>query len=622
MKFIKLFLFLFFYSSLLLSQKKINFEMVQKRVQKNYFTEPKAALKDVILLKKLAKTNSEKNTAYQYLGYVHNFLGHTDSTRFYIQTRLNFAKKNFKNTKDYYQAIIDYSNQGMEIIDSYVLIKELTEGLSHINEQKFPKEKGLMFMLLGDILLRDGEVDKANNYFDKSFGLITGKLVKVDYYLRKSSISIKKQNYIESKGFLLNALNDVDKKNSYAHPLILNKLGYTYVMLKDTKKAKETLLESVHFQNKNGFNNLTSEAYLNLYYLAKLQNNSALEKDYLTKALEANENDIYLKKDIYLGFKTFYSKQGDLENENKYSIKFNKLNDSILNLERGKLKSDIESRFQLKESIKEISHKEKIIKKDARIKVLYGLGIGLLFLLIVILLFVYFYKISIQKKLRKSQKKLHEEELKLMQEDQRREIIKEKFKERKKLSMELHDGIANEIGSLKLNISNDSEFNNENLNSILSKIDKLYDDVRNFSHDLDPENITDVEFSQLVNNLCSLIEKKGIKTNKKILITKDIDSLDESVLINLYRILQEIINNIIKHAKATEVQLEIYEDDKELIFFVKDNGVGLMSKPIVKTGIGLNNIKKRVEFLQGTYEFTNLEMGTSILIKIPKKTKQ
>jgi hypothetical protein len=55
-------------------------------------------LKDVVLLKKLAKTNSEKNTAYQYLSYVHNYLDHTDYTRFYIQTRLNFAKKHFKHT--------------------------------------------------------------------------------------------------------------------------------------------------------------------------------------------------------------------------------------------------------------------------------------------------------------------------------------------------------------------------------------------------------------------------------------------------------------------------------------------------------------------------------------------
>ena len=121
-------------------KKEQDFEIVKKRVKENYFTEPKAAQKDVLLLKKLAKTNIEKNTAYQYLGYVHNFLGNSDSTRFYIQTRLNFAKKHFKKSSEYYQAIIDYSNQGMEIIDSYVLIKELTEGLSDINEQKFSKE--------------------------------------------------------------------------------------------------------------------------------------------------------------------------------------------------------------------------------------------------------------------------------------------------------------------------------------------------------------------------------------------------------------------------------------------------------------------------------------------------
>lgn len=619
MKFIKLFLLLFLYPSILLSQKQTDFERVQKRVQKNYFTEPKAALKDVILLKKLAKTNVEKNTAYQYLGYVHNFLGHTDSTRFYIQTRLNFAKKNFKNTSEYYQSIIDYSNQGMEIIDSYVLIKELTEALSENEVKKFPQEKGLMFLLLGDILLRDGEIDKANNYFDKSFGLIKGKLVQADYHLRKSEVCVKKQNFKQAKDHLLIALHSISEKNGYAYPLILNKLGFVYVMLKETKKAKEYLNESLHYQNKNGFNNLTSEAYLNLYYLAKLQNNTALEKNYLTKALETNQDDIYLKKDIYLGFKTFYSKLGDLENENNYLLMFNKLNDSILNLERGKLKTDIESRFQLKESIKEISHKEKIIKKDARIKMLYGSGIALLFLLIVVILTVYFYKIRVQKKLSQSQKHLHDEQLKLMQENQRKEIIKEKFNERKKLSMELHDGIANEIGSLKLNISNDSIVNSEEINSVIQRIDKLYNDVRNFSHELDPENITDVEFSQLVNNLCELIESKGIRTNKNLLITKKIDSLDESTLVNLYRILQEAINNIFKHAKATEVQIDIYEDDNELIMSIKDNGIGLTNATQQKPGIGLRNIKKRVETLQGTYEISSKEKGTTLKIKIPKK---
>ena len=623
MKFTTPFLIFFFYSSTLVSQKQSNFETVHKRVQKNYFTNPKVALKDVLVLKKIASSNTEKNIAFQYLGYVHNFLGNTDSTRFYIQTRLNFAKKNFKNSKDYYQAIIDYSNQGMELIDSYVLIKELTEALSESEVKKFPQEKGLMFLLLGDILLRDGEIDKANHYFDKSFGLIKGKLVQVDYRLRKSSVSIKKQKYNEAKDHLLLALHSISEKNGYAYPLILNKLGFVYVMLKDTKKAKTYLYESLHYQNKNGFKNLTSEAYLNLYYLAKLQNNSVLEKDYLTKALETNEDDIYLKKDIYLAFKAHYAKQGDLVNENNYLTEFNKLNDSILNLERAKLKTDIESRFQLKESKKEIGLKEKIIQKEARIRNLYIFGFAVVLFLLVVLLMVYFHKIKTQKKLQNNQKLLHEEQLKLMLENQRTEIIKEKIKakieERGKLSLELHDGIASGISSLKLTISDETLLNKLEIESIVSKIDKLYNEVRNLSHDLDPDNIADVEFSQLVNNLCLLAENQGIKVNKNILISKKIDELDDSVLLNLYRILQEAFNNIIKHSLATEVQLEIYEDDSELILYIKDNGVGFQNQSSVKTGIGLKNIKKRVAVLQGTYEFLNEEKGTSLLIKIKKK---
>lgn len=626
MKVFKLFFFLLFYSSILFSQKKSDFEEIKKSVQKNYFTNPKAALKDVIQLKKIAKTPVEKNTAFQYLGYVHNFLGNTDSTRFYIQTRLNYAKKHFKNTKSYYQAIIDYSNQGMELVDSYVLIKELTEALSENSVKQFPQEKGLMFLLLGDILLRDGEIDKANNYFDKSFGLIKGKLVQVDYRLRKSSICIKKQKFEAAKDHLVLALQSIEEKDSYAYPLVLNKLGFVYVMLKETKKANQYLNESLFYQNKNGFKNLTSEAYLNLYYLAKLQKNSNLEQNYLNKALETNEDDIYLKKDIYLGFKAFYSKQGDLVNENRYSTKFNKLNDSILNLERAKLKTDIESRFQLKESKKELQLKEKIIQKDSRIKILYGFGIALLCVLIVILLFIYFYKIRVQKKIRTSQKQLHEEQLKLMLENQRTEIIKEKIKakieERSKLSLELHDGIASEISALKFTISDETLLNKLEIESIVSKIDNLYNEVRNLSHDLDPDNIADVEFSQLVNNLCFLIEKHGITVIKNILISKKIDNLDDSILLNLYRILQEVFNNIIKHSSATEVQLEIYEDEKELILYIKDNGIGLKNQTSVKSGIGLKNIKKRVEILEGTYEFTNEIKGTSIHIKIPKKISQ
>lgn len=612
-------LLILFFFQLTYSQQNNEFEIIKKRVSKTFFVAPEKAKKDAYLLKKCARNNEEINTSYQYLGYIHDLTGKSDSARYYFQKRLNFNKKHFNRTANYYQSVIDYCNWGMDFVDRTNLLEELTLALSKIDKTKYQQEMGLMYLLLGDILLKDGEIDKANNYFDKSFKLIKSKFIGADYYLRKSKINILKHEYSASKINLLKGLASFSEKNIFTYPQYLNELGYTLTMLKDNKNASKYLFESLYYQEKNGFSNLTSLTYLNLYNLAKQENNLALQKHYLKKALDFNQGDIYVLKDIYLGFKDFYSKSGNEVLEKESLTKFNKLNDSIFNIEKAKTRTNLEYKFQVKENKKEIAFKEKIIQKDARIKILYGFGIGLLFILIVVLLIIYFYKIKVQKKLRRIQKQLHEEELKLMQENQRKEIIKEKFNERKKLSMELHDGIANEIGSLKLNISNDSVLNNNEINSIISKIDKLYNDVRNFSHELDPENITDVEFSQLVNNLCALIENKGIKTNKNLLITKNIDNLDEPILVNLYRILQEVINNILKHAKATEVQIDIFEDNTEIIMSVSDNGIGLTNVIQQKPGIGLRNIKKRVENLQGTYEVSSKEKGTTIKIKIPKK---
>ncbi|NJM79904.1 MAG: hypothetical protein HC854_10335 [Flavobacterium sp.] len=101
-----------------------------------------------------------------------------------------------------------------------------------------------------------------------------------------------------------------------------------------------------------------------------------------------------------------------------------------------------------------------------------------------------------------------------MLENQRTEIIKEKIKakleERSKLSLELHDGIANDIGALKVSLTNDNVFNAINISSIVNKIDKLYNEVRDWSHDLNPDKILDIEFSQLINSLCEIAEKKEL----------------------------------------------------------------------------------------------------------------
>lgn len=598
------------------------FKEVRGRVAKVIYADPLGAREDALLLKKIAKNNNEKTIAYQCLGYVYDLSGNADSARYYFTKQLNLTKKHFSKEVEYYQSVIDFANWGTTYVDGEVLVKELTFALQDIDEVKFKREKGLLLLLLGDVFLRDKDTDKAEYYLDKSNKFLNGKYAEVDYYYRKSGIEVQRNNYEKGKKYILKALDALKDKEINAYPLMLTSLGHIYLLQNDYSNAKQYLHQSLHYQNKNNFKGPSSATYLDLYYLEKrFEKNSTLEKYYLDKALEFNEGDINLLRDIYLAYKDYYSRNNDSNSELEYLNKYNNINDSIFNIEKVKVKTNIESQFQLNENKKELALKEKIIQKDKNIKLTYLIGVSLLGLLIFVIVIFYFLRLKTQKKLRKNQKLLHEEQLKLMLENQRTEIIKEKIKakveERGKLSLELHDGIASEISALKLSLATESTLSKSEIDELVEKIDKLYSEIRNLSHSLDPDNIDFVEFSQFVANLCKQIEKSGLQTTKNLYITKKVDDLEVETLVNVYRIIQEIVTNILKHANATEVVFDVVETDDTLYIHIKDNGVGFDVKES-KQGIGLKNIQKRVASFKGNFSIeTEKGNGAEVKINLP-----
>lgn len=604
------------------NEKELTFDEVKSKVSATFFRDPSGTRDSALLLKKIAKSNTEIIISYQYLGYIYDLTGNSDSAKYYFKNRLDLVKKYFPKEEHYYQAVIDFANWGTNYLDGEIIINELTTALSDIDEVQFKKQKGLMLLLLGDVFLKDKDIDKAEFYLDKSKELIDGQYVDADYYSRKSDIEILRKNYSKAKEYMFLAINSFEDKEIFTYPLFLRSLGYIFLKENDYKNAKQYLFESLHYQKKNSFYELTSRTYLYLYYLEKRsEKNSSTEKFYLDNALEYNDGDIKLLQEIYLAFKDYYSRHDDVVKEREFENKYNEINDSIFNKEKLKIKNELESKYQFKESQKELELKEEIIQKDKNIKTSYLIGLSLLVILIVVILVFYVLRLKTQKKLRFNQKLLHEEQLKLMLENQRTEIIKEKIKakveERGKLSLELHDGIASEISALKLSLATESTLSKFEIDELVQKIDKFYTEIRNLSHDLDPDNIDFVEFSQFVANLCKQIEKNGLTTSKKLYITKRIDDLEVETLVNIYRIIQEIITNILKHAKATEVVFDVVETEDTLYIHIKDNGIGFDLNETQK-GIGLKNIQKRVDSFKGKFEIvTKKGEGTEFKINLP-----
>ena len=181
-------------------------------------------------------------------------------------------------------------------------------------------------------------------------------------------------------------------------------------------------------------------------------------------------------------------------------------------------------------------------------------------------------------------------------------------KERNRISMDLHDSIGNRLAQLKRKFSgSDAE---HELNEIIT-------DVRSISHELSPPGI---ELTGIRQNIKQLVRE----TNEVSRIEYTFQSMDlpeklpKKLSIQLYRIVQETIQNIEKHSRADRAEIQLIGYSDELVLTIEDNGVGLSRELGTASGIGLDNIKKRVDYLGGTLDLTGMKgKGVQLLMIFP-----
>jgi signal transduction histidine kinase len=193
--------------------------------------------------------------------------------------------------------------------------------------------------------------------------------------------------------------------------------------------------------------------------------------------------------------------------------------------------------------------------------------------------------------------------------------------ERKRIAKDLHDGIGQQLGGLKLawqklleKESNATE--KEKLRDLSKILDETAQEVRVISHQMMPRVLS--EFG-LVPAIDDMLKKSLSNTEIKYEYIHDgMDlRLPETIEISLYRICQELINNIIKHSGADVVSVQLMKSKSFIILVVEDNGKGFQTgKPV--EGIGLQNISNRVNIVNGSVNFERGEKkGTSATIHIP-----
>jgi len=366
-----------------------------------------------------------------------------------------------------------------------------------------------------------------------------------------------------------------------------------------------------------------SDTYANLGELYKDKGDYTQAISWLKKSLPLTVETKYKQgeKTVWMLLSQVYEKSGNYKEALAADKKYLLLTQQLINEGNDKQIAQMQTRYETvkKEQKINILNKENTIQKlsiAGRNKTI-GIIAGL-FLLSGIVTALFFNR-------HKLKQKAQQQALMLKQQDTlTKAIVDAEENERKRIASDLHDGVGQLFSAVKMNLSGlfdrisiareEDRFLAENT---LALVDESCKEVRTISHQMMPNMLLR---SGIASDLKSFIEKIDSDTLKVTLeATGFKNKLESNVETMLYRIIQESINNVIKHAKATRLDLVLTRNGRGITAKIADNGIGFdVNERENFDGIGLKNIATRIEYLKGSIKYISEPgTGTTVLIEVP-----
>jgi len=348
------------------------------------------------------------------------------------------------------------------------------------------------------------------------------------------------------------------------------------------------------------------------------QNSLEAAENELDKGIEiASENEIMFHlSDLYL----LKTKLKYAENNYPEAEKFNRNYDSIQQILTGEefaeYSLDLEKKYETQKKEQTIAlQTEQLQNRRILIGILLVSLIGILVTTVVLYLNYKQKQIIQQQHISQLETEKHLAATEL--------VIKGEEQERTRLAKDLHDGLGGMLSGIKYafsNLRNNLVMTPENAMAFERTIDMLDSSIREMrrvAYNMMPEALLKFGLDAALRDFCSEINLTGsIKITYQSFGLKD-KLIEQSKSITVYRIVQELINNVMKHSGASEMLVQLGLDNQQMSITVEDNGKGFEVSNLEKAnGIGWRNIKNRVDFMKGTLDIHSAEnKGTSVLIE-------
>lgn len=203
------------------------------------------------------------------------------------------------------------------------------------------------------------------------------------------------------------------------------------------------------------------------------------------------------------------------------------------------------------------------------------------------------------------------------------EVLEAEERERRRIASDLHDGVGQMLSAALLNLNQTREHTPQSskardmLDRTLALIGETYDEMRTISHQMMPNALLKSGLASSVKEFVSKIDGEKMRVSLDVVGFQD--RLDQQVETTLYRIIQEAVSNVVKHADASRLSIQLVNDEEGITVTVEDNGCGFeLEKRTYSDGVGLKNIASRVNLLNGTLEMESApHKGTVLVVQIP-----
>lgn len=565
--------------------------------------------------------NHSKLLAYNIMGNVLHVRGSYDLSGKYFRQALELAEKE-KNDSMKAMALTGIGaslwqlGKYAESLENHFKSLRIKEKLHDIKGIIIAKNSiGMVYQTQEKLPLAEKYVAEAlellKNYTDPSLKISTMHTLANIYGMQGK---IKEAFALDKEGIAIAEKTN----NELAKSFFYDNMGncYLYGTPPDYAKAIEFFTKTLKIDSAFANKKQMSDSYVNLGDVFFQQKKYTEAIPYLQRCIVLADESGYAqgKLKALQMLSTAYRQSGKAD-EAYVSLKdAMRVKDSLVNTSSEGRIAEMQTLYETEKKQQQINlQHEQLSKKNYILAgtILLSLLLGLL-------------GVSGWLRFRLKQKANLQNEIMKQQELSAKAVIEAEEDERQRIARDLHDGVGQMMSAAKMNLSafeSDIKFATKEQQLSFEKIIGLVDDsckeIRSVSHNMMPNALLKNSLASAIHDFIDKMEKKTLQVH---LYTEGLDErLDSNIETVLYRVIQECVNNVIKHAQASTLDISVVKEKDGISATIEDNGKGFdMADKDKMEGIGLKNILTRVEYLKGTVDFDSSPgRGTVVVLHVP-----